>query len=83
MTTFNTLKENIVYTIKLPTGEIHQVSIFSKANNVAHCKIYKHDGTFITVIKELTEPITEILGTSPTPVLSDNIQNPKSNLLYD
>jgi hypothetical protein len=83
MITFNNLQENIVYTVKLSTGEIQQISIFSKANNAAHCKVYNHDGTFNTVIKELTTPIAEVLGTSTAPVISDSIQKPKTNLLYD
>jgi hypothetical protein len=83
MTTFNSLQENVIYTVKLTTGNIQQISVFSKANNVAHCKIYNHDGTTSTIIKELNEPIEQILGTSTAPVISDNIQKPKSNLLYD
>lgn len=83
MTTFNSLQENVIYTVKLSTGIIQQISVFSKANNVAHCKIHNHDGTTSTIIKELNEPIEQILGTSTTPVISDSIQKPKSNLLYD
>lgn len=83
MTTFNSLAENVIYTLKLPTGEIQQLSVFSKVNNVAHCKVYNHDGTFITVIKELNQPIEQILGTSTAPVITDNIKSEKRNLLYD
>lgn len=82
MTTFNSLSENIIYTLKLSTGEIKQLSVFSRANNVAHCRVYNHDGSFTTVIKELTEPIEQILGTSAAPI-TDSIQMDKRNLLYD
>ena len=82
MSTFANLQENTVYTVKLNTGETKQLSVFSKTSTTAHCNIHNHDGTRSTIIKELAEQIT-ILESSNIPVINDNLNNSKTNLLYD